>query len=286
MIGVQTAPPTNVNLRGSIVDGVVNTIATNQSVYTYTESLPKDGDFSFIAEGALKPQIDFTIETRYAQPVKVAAYEVMTEESVTDIPNLQSIATNYLRAKHDLKRQNGILFGDGLGANPKGATEYGRLFVAGGMANSVVNPNFMDVVNACITDIYVTHNFQDEMPYMANIVMINPIDFYSQLVAAKDLNGLPLYPMASLMNRVVIGGVTIVPFEDIPVGKIFVADMSKYNVTNYVGYSVRIGWINDQFITNKFTMVGESRFHAFVKKLDEQAFIYDDIATIKTAIEI
>ena len=62
--------------------------------------------------------------------------------------------------------------------------------------------------------------------------------------------------------------------------------MSKYNVTNYIGYTVRIGWINDQFITNKFTMVGESRFHAFVKKLDEAAFIYDDIATIELAITV
>ena len=60
--------------------------------------------------------------------------------------------------------------------------------------------------------------------------------------------------------------------------------MSKYNVTDYVSYTIRIGWINDQLITNEFTMVGESRFHAFVKKLDEQAFIYDDIATIQAAI--
>ena len=41
---------------------------------------------------------------------------------------------------------------------------------------------------------------------------------------------------------------------------------------------------NDDFIKNQFVILGESRFHAFVKKLDEQAFIYDDIATIKTAI--
>jgi hypothetical protein len=286
LIGVQTAPPTNVNLRGSIVDGIVNMFNTNQAVYTYTESTPKDGDFSFIAEGTIKPQLDFKVETRYAEPCKVAGYEILTEESVQDIPNLQSIATNFLRSKHDLKRQNGILFGSGVSPECKGATLYGRTFVAGGMANCVSDTNFMDVVNACITDIYTTHNYQDEMPYMANLVMINPIDFFCKLVSAKDGNGLPLYPSASLFNRVVIGGVTIVPFEDIPLGKIFVADMSKYNVTNYIGYTVRIGWINDQFITNKFTMVGESRFHAFVKKLDEQAFIYDDIATIELAITV
>ena len=284
LVGTQVAPAGNVNLRGSIVDALVTRFNTNLAAYPYTETVPKDGDYSFVAEGGEKPQIDFKIETRYAQPVKVAAHIVLTDESIQDISGMQDIANNYLRAKHDLKRQNGILFGDGISPNPKGATVYGRTFVAGDMANEVVTPNFMDVVNACVTDIYTTHNYVDEMNYMANIVLVNPVDFYLNLVSAKDANGLPLYPMAGLFNRVTIGGVTIVPFEDIPAGKIFVCDMSRYRVTNYIPYTVRIGWINDQLITNQFTMVGESRFHAFVEKLDEQAFIYDDIATIKSAI--
>lgn len=284
LVGVQVAPPANVNFRATIVDALVNTFSTNQRVFAYTETTPKDGDFGFIAEGAEKDQVDFKIETRYAEPVKVAAYEILTEESVDDIPGMQSIATNFLRAKHDLKRQNGILFGNGIAPNPTGATVYGRVFSAGAMATAVATPNFMDVVNAAITDIYTTQNYQDETPYMANIVMVSPTDFFLEMVSAKDDNGLPLYPSASLFNRVTLGGVTIVPFTDIPAGKILVADMSKYNVTNYIGYTVRVGWINDQFITNKFTMVGESRFHAFVKELDKQAFIYDDIATIRTAI--
>ena len=282
--GVQMAPPSNVNLRGAIVDALVNIFNTNLAAYPYTESVPKEGDFSWVGEGETKPQMDFNIETRYAEPYKVAAHMVLTEEAVTDIPGLQSIATNYLRAKHDLKRQNGILFGTGVGNEPTGATVYGRLFVAGGMANQVTAPNFMDVVNACVTDIYVTPNFQDEMEYMANIVLINPVDFYTELVAAKDGEGRPLYPMAALFNRVTIGGTTIIPEQTIPAGKIFVCDMSKYNVTNYVPYTVRIGWINDNFITNQFCIVGESRMHAFVKKLDEAAFIYDDIAVVKAAI--
>lgn len=284
LVGVQMAPPTRVNLRNAIIDSMVNRFSTSLAAYPYTESVPKDGDFSFVAEGGSKPQIDFKIETRYAQPVKVAAYVHLSEESVQDIPGLQSIATGYLRSKHDLKKQNGILFGDGTSPDPKGATLYGRDFVAGDMANKVRFVNFMDVVNAAITDIYTTHNFQDEMPYQANLVLINPIDFFTELVSAKDERGLPLYPSASLFNRVVIGGVTIMPEETIPSGKIFVADMSKYNVSDYMGYTIKIGWINDDLIKNQFVIVGESRFHAYVKKLDEQAFIYDDIETIKTAI--
>ncbi|OWP87781.1 hypothetical protein BWK60_01975 [Flavobacterium covae] len=284
LTGTQIAPLSPVNLRTMQILSLTNQLATSEASYPYTEAKPKDGDYSFVAEGAVKPQIDFVWETNYATPKTIAAWVKLTKQSVYDVKGLQSIATDYLRKKHDLKKAKSILIGDGLGENPKGATNYGRAFSAGALALAVVKPNFMDVVNACITDIATTHNYEDETPYMANLVMVNPNDFYIHLVSAKDNNGLPLYPNASLFNQVNIGGLTIVPEESIPAGKIFVADMSKYNTTDYESYNVIIGWVNDDLIRNQFVILGESRMHAFVKKLDEQAFIYDDIATIKTAI--
>ena len=283
--GTQQAPLGNVNLRDFNVASLTTNVNTSLAAYPYTETVPKDGDYTFVAEGAIKPQMDFTWETNYAKPVKAAAWIKLTDESVEDVAGLESVANDLLRKKHTLRKSKGILFGDGISPNPKGATVYGRVFVAGDMADAVANSNFMDVVNACITDISTTHNYEDEVPYMANLVMVNPIDFFLQLVSAKDDNGLPLYPTASLFNTVVIGGVTIIPEETIPSGKIFVSDMSKYNTTNYTPYKVIIGWINDDMIKNQFVILGESRFHAFVKVLDEQAFIYDDIATIQAAID-
>ena len=282
--GVQQAPISNVNYRNLDVTGLTTNVSTSLSAYPYTEAKPKDGDYTFLAEGGTKTQVDFTWETNYAKPVKAAAWVRLTDESVQDIAGLESVARDLLFKKHNIKKAKGILYGDGVSPNPKGATTYGRVFSAGALALAVVKPNFMDVINACITDIATTHNFEDEMPYMANLVMVNPNDFFIQLVSAKNENGLPLYPQASLFNQVVIGGVTIIPEETIPAGKIFVADMTKYNTTNYLPYTVKVGYVNDDFIKNQFVILGESRFHAFVKKLDEQAFIYDDIATIKTAI--
>jgi uncharacterized protein YukE len=280
----QFAPAQNANIREGSILNLVTTLQTSLAAYPYTETVPKDGDYTFVAESIAKPQIDLKIETRYATPVKAAAWMRLTDESVTDIVGLQSIATDFLFKKHNRAKAKGILNGDGISPNPKGATRYGRVFVAGDMAGQVANPNIMDVINAAVTDIYTTHNFEDEMNYMANIAMMNPIDFFLNFVSAKTTEGLPLYPTAGLFNMVVIGGVMIVPDEDIASGKIFVADLTKYNVTNYVPYSVQIGWINDDFIKNQFVILGESRFHAFVKRLDEQAFIYDDIATIKEAL--
>lgn len=282
--GTQMSPLSNVNYRNFDVTPLTTNISTSLAAYPYTEAKPKDGDYAFLLEGAIKPQVDFTWETNYAKPVKAAAWVRLTDESVQDVAGLESVARDLLFKKHNIKKAKGILYGDGISPNPKGATTYGRAFSAGALALSVVQPNFMDVVNAAITDIATTHNYEDEMPYMANLVLVNPNDFFIQLVSAKDLNGLPLYPTASLFNTVVIGGVTIMPEETIPAGKIFVCDMSRYNTTNYMPYTVKIGYVNDDFIKNQFVILGESRFHAFVKKLDEQAFIYDDIATIKTAI--
>jgi len=257
---------------------------TDRDSLVYTELEPKDGGYEFVGEGGTKPQIDFKWTNRYSTPKKAAAYLVLSEESVTDIARLESAGREFLTKKHDLFKVDGLFFGDGVTVNPEGATTIGRVFAAGDMALAVDSPNFMDTVNACVTDIYTTHNYTDEAPYEANIVLINPVDFYLELVSAKDTRGLPLYPQAGLFNSVSIGGVTIKPWSKIPAGKIFVADCTKYHVGNYVPFSIRIGWINDQFITNQFTILGESRFHAWVENLDRQAFIYDDIATIKTAI--
>lgn len=275
----------SMNLRNDeALIGLATVSSTGSPILSYSELEPKDGDYTFVAEGAAKPQVDFKWTNRFATPKKSAAYEILTEESVTDVVRLESVARDYLDKKHGLAKARNLYFGDGTGVNALGATVIGRTFVAGGMAVKVATPNFMDVVNAIVTDIFTTHNYTDEGSYMANTVLVNPVDFFLELVSAKDENGLPLYPQAGLFNSVSIGGITIRPWEKIPAGKIFVADMKQMNVVNYVPFSIRIGWINDQFITNMFTMLGESRYFQYVRKLDEQAFVYDDIATVKTAI--
>ena len=284
-VGTDLDPLGNINLRSIPVEQYMTRLVTTAATYPYTEAVPKDGNYTFVAEGTAKPQIDFTWDTKWASPKKIAAWIKLTEESVKDVAGLESVARDLLRKKHDLKKSKALLYADGTGENPKGATKYGRAFSAGPMAGAITNPNFMDIVNACIVDIATTHNYEDEVPYVANMVMVNPVDFFLYVVSAKTNDGVPLYPTASLNNQVIIGGVTIKPEESIPAGKIFVADLSKYNITDYVPYVVKVGYINDDFIKNQFVILAESRFHQFVKKLDEQAFIYDDIAVIKAALK-
>lgn len=262
---------------------------TSKPSHPYTQITGYEGDVAFTAEGGTKTQLDLDWITEYATPFKPAGYEVFTEEVIDDIPRIKSVAQKFLKDRHDLVRVNGIYFGDGTGNNPTGSTVNARIFNAAGPFTgqfAAGTTNIMDVINACVTDIWTTHNWVDEASYKANVVMINPIDFFVQFVGAKDGNNLPLFPQATLFNEVTIGNMRIMPYEKIPVGKIYVADQKVVNITDYKPYSIRIGWINAQMIENKFTMVGESRGHVYTKSNDLQALIYDDIATIKADIEL
>lgn len=277
---------TDPQIVGNWIESYVTASSTNSPNYPYTEVIPKDGNYAFLAEAETKPQIDFKMETRFATPVKAAAWEKLTEEAMDDIPCMNDLANQILLKKHNIFKQRGIISGDGVSPNPKGIVTYGRAFVAGSMAGKVVNPNFMDVVNACIADMRTTHNYTDETPFVASVVMVNDIDFFLEIQSAKDSTGRPLFDYNPITQVARMGSVAIVPTPEITAGKIMVVDASKYNVVNYKPYTVRIGWVNDDFIKNQFVILGESRFYAFVKKLDEQAFIYDTIDTIKDAIKL
>jgi HK97 family phage major capsid protein len=277
-------PISNVNLRATEIINLCSTSNTNLASFPYVDSLPKDGKALNVAEGTAKPQIDFKWETRFSNPTKVAAYEIITEEASQDVANLMSVAKDYLKKRHELAKEKDVLFGDGTAPNSEGATVIARTFNAGAMALQIPAPNFMDAIFAAIVDIQTTHNYEDEDSYYANLVLVNPVDFYINYTAAKDSLGRPLYPLASTTGSVTIGQVTIMQSERIPSGKIFVSDMNKYNIKNYKSYTVRIGWHNDDFIKNQFVMLGESRYHAYVKHLDRAAFLYDDIDTIIAAI--
>lgn len=258
---------------------------TNSASQPFTEITGWEGNAAAVAEGGLKPQVDFDWITNYATPYKVAAWESLSEEVVTDIPRMMGTAKDFLKQKHDLKKVDLVYFGNGTSPNPEGATVYSSAFAAvASLTAKVATPNIMDIINAAILSVWMNPGITDGVPYQPNLVMLNPGDFALNFVMAKDNNGYPLFPQAGMFQKVKIGGVTIVPWIKIPAGKIFVADMKLYNLGNYVPYFIKIGWVNDQLIHNMFTIVGESRFYAFVKNYDQGAFLYDDIADIATSI--
>lgn len=275
----------DLRLSTPFIEEFANTGNTSKPVYSYVDYVPGEGDVNFIAEGNEKPQLDLDITVKTEAPVKAAGYEILTEESIQDIPRLESNARGLLFKKYLLKRQNGILFGDGIGANPLGITNIAAAFnPASWTGKKVKNPNLYDTIVAAANQIFTTVSYTDDVEYYPNVCFVNAGDF-SAWKLEKDLQGGYLFPSVQMFNDQKLDGIRIVPKTKIPAGKILIGDFTKLNIIDYVAYSVRIGWINDQFIKNLFTMLGEGRFFVYVKNLDQRAFLYDDIDNIIAGIE-
>lgn len=284
LINADDIRPTN--LRDPWIDQWATVTRTSKATYSYAEYEPKEGDADFVGEGGTKPQIDIKVTTRSITPNKCAAHIVLTEEARDDVPQMESQSRVVLAKKVALKRQDGILFGDGAGDNPTGVTTVAQAYnPATWDANQKVSdPNLKDVIIAIANQIYTTHNYVDEDNYVPNLAVMNPADYHAWLTR-KDANNQYLFLNLQLGGTTAINGISVIHHRDIPSGYILMGDFTKLNIINYIDYTVRVGWINDQLVKNQFTIVGETRFFTYVRNLDQVAFVYDEIANVVNGIE-
>jgi len=277
------------NLRDPWIENYATVTRTAKPVYTYADFIPGEGDAAFLAEGATKPQIDLDVVVKTVTPKKVAAYEIMSEEALTDIPRMESEAKTLILKRVLLKRQNKILFGTGAGDDPNGVAGLARAFdPASWTGDKVTDVNLYDVIVALANQVYTTYNYTDEATYYPNLAVVHPSTLAAMKLKKNEF-GMYLFPQFQLTGgngqSINVDGITILPQRDIPTGKIMIGDFSKLRIINYIDYSIRMGFINDQFIKNLFTMLGESRFYTVIKELDRNAFIYDDISDVVDGIK-
>lgn len=274
----QTAGVPNVRLRRPNLLDYVNTYNTNQKSLPYIEAVPGEGDFAIVAEGGLKPQLDIDWVTRWAEPQKFAGWIKVTEEAIEDIPRLRDLIVNYLREKHDLFKESVVY--TYIAANST------TFVTPSPLADSVLMPTIMDVVNAMQLQIINTPNYTDEPDFFGDVVLMNVADFYKYFGAAKDAFGRPLFENGYQGGRTFnYNGYTFVATTRIAAGSIELMDSTKIDVTTYSPYRVEIGWVNDDFIKNQFVILGESRGHIVIKNHDKRAFVKGVIATIIADIE-
>jgi len=290
-----------INIQEPFIETFSNVLRTSKPVYSYADYVPKEGDAAFTAENAVKSQMDIKVQVKTVGPKKVTGYSTLSNEAIDDIPRMQSEAMSYILRKVLLKRQNKILFGTGAGSDPIGVAGIAKTYNGAGLLDhqgnaltdstslilqaqgtGVVAPNLYDAIQACALQIYQTANFVDEAEYYPNLVILNPSDL-AQLKLKKNNFNQYLFPEIAFNNGSTpakIGNLNVIGKAQVAPGKIMIGDFTRLNIINYIDYSIKMGWINDNFINNLVTMVGESRFFTVVRSLDQNAFIYDDIATI------
>lgn len=254
------------------IEQYANTSGTSSPNIVWVNLTNKEGNAAFIAEGTLKPLIDWEFLTETSVAKKVAARTKVSTEMLDDIEFMAAAIENELRYEVDMAVDAALLTGTGLTVFPKGITAY-----AGGYVLTTIKtttPNNFDAIRAAIAQI-ISLNFAPTH------VFINPIDA-ANMDLIKDSTGRPI--SMEYRNNNTIYRITPIEANQIPVGSFLVADMSKFVVRNYKPFQVAYGWENDDFSKNLVSVIGERRLHTYASSNNTGAFVYATFAAVKTAL--
>lgn len=215
-----------------------------------------------IAEGETKPQVQqlFTVEVSTA--LKAAAYSILTEEFEQDVPQLASEVRGMLQ--RDVIRA----FDDAISAF---VFSVAQTFNLSALNMEIFQANLWDAAYSLITQVGY-NNFDP------NTLAMNWIT-NAKMQMTKNANGTyVLPPFGPELQAMLVRTNKIV--TNIALG----GDLRQVRVRMYKDYVLRLGWINDNFIQNKFAILGELRYHRFISDNRKKALAKGDLNNIADII--
>lgn len=245
----------------------------------YSDRINEDGDAAFIAEGSLKPLIDADWQT-----VKKAIFEVAErwKQSKRLIMHAPSVITDFAEHANNLIEQK---IDDKILDGVESSTEFdglqsvsGAFIVPTGLAGYYTYANIFDVVMAMATQVRLAY-FKGPITAVLNTVWM------AKMAGIKDQEGRYVIAPFVTPDGKRIGEVNIVFSTKIDPADILVGDLKKFNIVMSEDVMYDEGYENDDFSKNLVSKKLEAFLGSYFKASDAGSIIYDQIATVLTAIE-
>lgn len=241
---------------------------TDAPALIWFDEVASEGAFAVVAEGALKPLVQYKFERRTAEYRKAAGYTVITDEFTNDFPRLVSTINRLMRI--DVRnKMNALILADMITA----ASSY----TYSGLDDLVDNADDYAAIGAAIAQLQTFF-------YTPNVLVLNPADAWRMRLTKSTGDGQYLMPPFTWNGTTYEFGRVIVD-PAVTAGNFFVGDGSVYQVDLKGEVIVRVGYANDDFIRNQYSMVVEQYFYNYISNARKSGLIYGNFATIKAAIE-
>lgn len=257
---------------------IVNVATIRGNKVTWVNKEATEGSAGMTAEGAKKSQISWTYTEESADVKKITAFVKVSKESLDDLDFLRSEINTDLREEIELKLDEEISSGDGVGQNLKGILTYAPAFSVTGtsFATAVFNANRLDVLRTAIALVKKNR-------FNPNYVVISPMDG-ALMDLEKGTDGHYIMPPFVTSDGTRIAGVIVIENEAIAEGNFLVGDFSKSNLRIREEININIGYENDDFTKNLVTILAEMRAVHYIKKHHVPAFVKGTFAAAITAI--
>ncbi len=247
----------------------VNVGQTDSPALIWFEEVATEGAFAIVAEGAAKPLLQYKFERRTAEYRKAAGYTVITDEFTNDFPRLVSTINRLMRI--DVRnKMNALILTD--------MVTQASAYSYSGLDDLVDNADDYGAIGAAIAQLQTNY-------YTPNVLVLNPADAWRMRLTKSTGDGQYLMPPFT-WNGVTYEFGRVIVDPAVAAGNFFVGDGNVYNVDLKGEIIVRIGYNQDDFIKNQYSMVVEQYFYNYISNIRKAGLIYGNFATIKAAIEM
>lgn len=231
--------------------------------YTYFRELLHTRGAAPVAEGGTKPTSNVTFESATDRVKKIAVWMPVTEEGLSDVPQMQGYIQELLRYDLKLEEENQILKGDGTGENLNGlmtqATVYDDNLTKAGDTS-------IDIVRRGI------YQVRKQSKLSADGVVMSELDWMN-IELQKD--GENRYLFANLQGLVtpILWGRPVITSDSMDEGD--ADDGGEFLIANFaraailfdrMTYLFKMGLINDMFIKNMVALLAEERLGLGVRR--------------------
>lgn len=241
---------------------------TNSAVMTWTEEGNSEGDAAITAEGVLKPLQDKKFVDRITKAKKIAGHIIVTEEMENDTPRIAT-AVRRLFEENVMRKYDDQVYADIIAAVGG--------YVSTALDDQIDNADDYAAIGAAICQLQTLNA-------VADLVVLNPADKWRMRLTKSTGDGQYLLPPFTVGDQT-FDGISVVTSNKVAAGNFLVGESKTYKVDEYKPFSLRVGWQNDDFVKNQFTIVGEIRFHSYIATNDLVAWCYTSFATVKAQIE-
>jgi len=231
--------------------------------YTYFRELLHTRGAAPVAEGGTKPTSNVTFESATDRVKKIAVWMPVTEEALSDVPQMQGYIQELLRYDLKLEEENQILKGDGTGENLNGlmtqATVYDATLTKSGDTS-------IDIVRRGI------YQVRKQSKLSADGVVMSELDWMN-IELQKD--GENRYLFANLQGLVtpILWGRPVITSDSMDEGdadtggEFLIANFARAAILfDRMTYLFKMGLINDMFIKNMVALLAEERLGLGVRR--------------------
>lgn len=282
-------------VRGTVIRSLFNEVqvseqelAESNGVVRFIDQATQIRAAAAVAEAGTKPESEATWIER-TQPFQVIADTIpTTRQAYRHLGFMASELDRLLRKNLALKFDIDLWSGDGVAPNLRGIFNAQGIVdvnanLAGLPLNGAVNEaNLYDL----LASIRVLISNSKQSKYNPNVVVMNPIDILRYKLI-KALDGHYILPPFVSADGMRIDQMIVVESSAVTANTLLVGDFSYPTLFVSEDVKIEMGYVNDQFIKNQWTIRAEMEALLMVRNVDGDAFakvtnITNAIAALET----